>query len=431
MRTSIFLALSIVFIGCPTKLPVLEQATCEGITCGGKGTCALVPEMGAACFCSAGFRSEGTTCVPVVAGQECSGVTCSSHGQCIVVQGQPASPLCRCDTGYREVGNTNCVAVSDPCAGQTCSGQGTCAVVNGTSAVCACNAGFVASGLSCIEQRTDGGVLPTTGDGGTGDAGIQIACAFDTDGVLTKLAAAVCAKNVPCCRTKTKAVCEAELFIHLNNTVFPGLEASRDAGLVELNCGALDTCALALSTKACSEWPKGGFEENVSCISTVKGLVPVGGTCRNQWECTPGNGCFGDPRRCVPLRSVNQSCNHSSTSTTEVCNVVLGLECADGGIISDGGVLGSMPTPGVCRPSTKIGLEQSCQRPASSNAPNPCGKGMICGTSNTCQWETCEFKPFIPSCSSVGSGADAAWFLAVFAALGLSGRRWARSRARS
>ncbi len=50
-------------------------------------------------------------------------------------------------------GTTDAAALAsdaqDPCAGQSCSGQGTCSVSNGVGS-CACNAGYTASGLTCV-----------------------------------------------------------------------------------------------------------------------------------------------------------------------------------------------------------------------------------------------------------------------------------------
>ncbi len=137
----LLVALCVLLAGCPAKLPVLTEPSCQGVDCSGQGTCALIHGAGATCLCNAGFRAEGTSCVAVQPGQECAGVTCSGHGQCLVLQGPPATPLCRCESGYREVGATSCVPLANPCEGVTCGGNGTCAV-RGAEAVCVCNGGW-------------------------------------------------------------------------------------------------------------------------------------------------------------------------------------------------------------------------------------------------------------------------------------------------
>jgi sugar lactone lactonase YvrE len=164
----------------PTPMP------CQGITCGGHGTCA-VTGTAPVCLCDAGFRANGTTCEAIVAGQECSGVTCSGHGQCAVLQGPSAAPLCRCETGYREVAGTTCVQVVDPCSAVTCSGRGQCAVTGGTTPVCVCNPGYVANSLACVLQGTVGGDLTLLAGalGGQGNTDGTVNTRFDSPDDVT------------------------------------------------------------------------------------------------------------------------------------------------------------------------------------------------------------------------------------------------------
>ncbi len=83
---------------------------CEGVTCSGHGTCALLPDESTICVCDPGFHSAQMDCVQDQPGEECSGVNCSGHGTCIVAQSDAPYPVCICDEGYHAEAATNCVS---------------------------------------------------------------------------------------------------------------------------------------------------------------------------------------------------------------------------------------------------------------------------------------------------------------------------------
>ena len=72
----------------------------------------------------------------------CEDQTCSGHGEC---QDDGENEWCACDEGYIASG-LECIL---GCNGVTCSGHGICSVVSGAE-VCTCEAGFSATGLNCI-----------------------------------------------------------------------------------------------------------------------------------------------------------------------------------------------------------------------------------------------------------------------------------------
>lgn len=117
----------------------------EGGPCYGNGTC----DTGLVCT-AAGLCAHDTE-------GPCAGVSCSDHGTCAIAGGDP---VCACDDGYHAEGLT-CIedGTTGPCDGVTCSGHGTCALVSGDP-TCACDGGYHAEGLTCIE---DGSVGPCDG----------------------------------------------------------------------------------------------------------------------------------------------------------------------------------------------------------------------------------------------------------------------------
>jgi hypothetical protein len=76
----------------------------------------------------------------------CDGVGCSGEGICAVASG---AAVCVCDEGFRAQG-LSCVPIEDPCGGVACSGAGTCVVAAGQAA-CLCDEGYRPEGLTCVE----------------------------------------------------------------------------------------------------------------------------------------------------------------------------------------------------------------------------------------------------------------------------------------
>ena len=96
---------------------VVAGAECDGVTCNGLGVCLVVVGMPNTpkCDCNAAAMSAGpTTCLPrpvpdaggnaggsdggMAAPDPCEGVTCSGRGQCAVAGG--TTPVCVCSPGY-------------------------------------------------------------------------------------------------------------------------------------------------------------------------------------------------------------------------------------------------------------------------------------------------------------------------------------------
>lgn len=262
--------------GATTCVP-RPPSPCEGIDCSGHGACAVTGTTGV-CLCESGYRSNGTACEAVVTGQECSGVTCSGHGVCVVVRGTPDVPSCQCDSGFTRVGQTTCVANTDPCAGITCSGQGVCGVTTAGQAVCSCNPGYRAMGSTCVPPLADGGTLAQC-------AGIT--CSNQGQ-------CAVLANGAPGC------LCN-------NGFYAKGVEClnAQDFACRNETCSGQGTCRLVAPTA--SMGPSGRCDCTVGFVSSgLSCLDPCAGqTCSNRGTCgarvsTTGVGepiaeCFCDP----------------------------------------------------------------------------------------------------------------------------------------
>ncbi|MFH2005463.1 MAG: hypothetical protein ABI333_02640 [bacterium] len=82
----------------------------------------------------------------------CDGVECSGHGSCNVDANEQA--YCVCEAGYLADGLT-CVEDTDPCDGVACSGHGTCAPNAADQPECTCEDGYHAEGLDCVEDTVD------------------------------------------------------------------------------------------------------------------------------------------------------------------------------------------------------------------------------------------------------------------------------------
>ena len=92
----------------------------------------------------------------------CSGVTCGGNGTC-TNSGGTAS--CACNPGFVASG-LDCVGSSggtDPCTGMNCSGHGSCSSSSG-AAVCTCDSGYQASGSSCLPTPSGGGSFRNPSD---------------------------------------------------------------------------------------------------------------------------------------------------------------------------------------------------------------------------------------------------------------------------
>ena len=138
----------------PQGLKCVEHDLCAGNTCAEWKPCD--PDTGA-CVLSEGrcetdndcggdmICNEDHNCVNMQ--NPCENQDCSGHGTCVVANG---SALCNCDVnnGYYPNG-LNCL---NPCENQDCSGHGTCIPSNAVQAVCNCEEGYHATGMTCIEN---------------------------------------------------------------------------------------------------------------------------------------------------------------------------------------------------------------------------------------------------------------------------------------
>ena len=110
----------------------------------------------------------------------CAGQDCSGHGLCALAG---ESAVCACDEGFHAVG-LSCEqnSLTDPCAGVDCGPGGVCAATGG-SPVCACGLGYHNLGTTtCVPD--DPGPGGTGGSGGAGGTGGTGASSLRLDGGL-------------------------------------------------------------------------------------------------------------------------------------------------------------------------------------------------------------------------------------------------------
>ncbi|MBN2694915.1 hypothetical protein JXR93_09655 [bacterium] len=109
-----------------------SENPCENVTCSNNGRC-IVENSLAKCDCNDGFIADGLSCVDT---NECENGThnCQEGFKCVNTEG-----------------SFNCVEdIVAPCDNITCSNKGVCVVENDL-AVCNCNSGYIADGLTCID----------------------------------------------------------------------------------------------------------------------------------------------------------------------------------------------------------------------------------------------------------------------------------------
>jgi len=152
---------AVLFVACGDSGEQFENF-CVGVDCGSNGRCAVGAE-GAICICDSGFTLQDGACKEAQADDPCKDVTCAGHGSCIASAAGKA--LCICELGYRADGLT-CVAVDDgreepdsACKDVTCSDHGTCIVSGSGAALCICDYGYNPDGLTCVVVD-DGGEEP-------------------------------------------------------------------------------------------------------------------------------------------------------------------------------------------------------------------------------------------------------------------------------
>jgi hypothetical protein len=89
----------------------------------------------------------------------CTDVNCGGHGRCLDDNG---AAVCLCESGYKAVGLTcqqDVISGNDACAGISCSGHGHCSASSGAAA-CVCDSGYHPDKLSCVQNNA---AAPCTG----------------------------------------------------------------------------------------------------------------------------------------------------------------------------------------------------------------------------------------------------------------------------
>ncbi len=131
------------------------QYTCEPCSCSEWQTCS---DTGA-CSLTEGRCENNSNCEQgkecdtnhncVNPASPCEGIDCGGNGTCVVSQNNLA--FCDCNENYYDDGTLHCV---NPCEGKTCSGHGTCISETILDAHCDCNENYFADGFNCISPCT-------------------------------------------------------------------------------------------------------------------------------------------------------------------------------------------------------------------------------------------------------------------------------------
>jgi hypothetical protein len=99
---------------------------CEGVTCSGAGTCAVLAGD-PYCLCDAGTHPSYLACLENDPLSPCLGITCNDRGICLLASHD--RPYCECDEGFSSPEQSDLICISFPCyectvRGETrCSGQ--------------------------------------------------------------------------------------------------------------------------------------------------------------------------------------------------------------------------------------------------------------------------------------------------------------------
>jgi len=130
-------------MGTETPIPTPSPSLCEGITCSGKGTCAVVDDERAGCICDLGFRAEGLECIPYDAPpSECIPLDCAALGANCGLTGDGCGAVLDCGQcgenqtcgaqGPNQCGVGACEAATCASLGEICGmhGDGCGAVLN-------------------------------------------------------------------------------------------------------------------------------------------------------------------------------------------------------------------------------------------------------------------------------------------------------------
>ncbi len=132
-----------------------ENYTCEPCSCSEWQTCSDAGD----CTLTVGRCSTNSDCETgkecdtnhncVNPASPCEGIDCGGNGTCVVSQNNLA--FCDCNDNYYDDGALHCV---NPCEGKTCSGHGTCSSTTILNAHCECDDNYFADGFNCISPCT-------------------------------------------------------------------------------------------------------------------------------------------------------------------------------------------------------------------------------------------------------------------------------------
>ncbi|MBN2695134.1 S8 family serine peptidase [bacterium] len=217
----------------------------------------------------------------------CNGVTCSNHGSCSI---QNNSAVCICDNGYTASGLTCVANTTDPCDGVTCSNHGSCSVQN-NSAVCICDTGYTASGLTCVQNTTD-----------------------PCDGIT-------CTGHGTCSVQNNLAVCICDAGYKAN-----GLSCVEDVAdpCDGITCGTYGFCTNENGVARCI-CDSGYHAEGYNCV--IDATDPCTGiTCSDKGYC----GIVNTDLTCICIIGYHaEGLNCVENSTTDPC---LGVTCSNNGV---------------------------------------------------------------------------------------------------
>ncbi len=141
---------------------------CDGIDCGGHGTCSVDASNAPKCTCEASFHNSSTNALICEAndpGNPCSGIDCGGHGTCSVDASN--APKCTCEASFHN-SSTNALLCEandpgDPCSGIDCSGHGTCKADANNQPVCDCESGYIPADVNqCISIDSNRNLMKDT-----------------------------------------------------------------------------------------------------------------------------------------------------------------------------------------------------------------------------------------------------------------------------
>ncbi len=151
MRYLLFILIILIFTACDSA----ESNKCKDVVCNNWESCS---EKNGLCeikegMCNSNFECESEYCNNHI----CEELLCNewefaNNGICMLKEDKCNSTV---DCSNKICNTTTHDCIIYPCINQNCSGKGTCSVSSDFTAVCNCNEGYEAQGLSCIKNDVD------------------------------------------------------------------------------------------------------------------------------------------------------------------------------------------------------------------------------------------------------------------------------------